>query len=105
LFRWFGNGIGVDVSIFAGSRYEYSTIDFFSVIAGESENPTVFYEFDDLGLTSYQNHRYLSGERLDQLAYRYYSRPEMWWIIAEYNPQIDDHENIPNGTILRIPSV
>lgn len=93
------------MAIFSGSRYEFSTVDFFSVAQGESENPVVFYEFDELGFTTYQTHTYLSGERLDQLAYRYYQRPELWWFIAEYNPEIDDHDNIPNGTILRIPNV
>lgn len=93
------------MSIYSGSRYEYSNIDFFSVVPGAAQDPTVFYEFDDLGLTNYQTHTYITGERLDQLAQRYYQRPELWWVIAEYNPEINDHDNIPNGTILRIPNV
>jgi hypothetical protein len=93
------------MSIYRGSRYEYSTIDFFSVSPDGSENPVVFYDFSGLGFVRYWEHIYVQGERLDQIAYKYYKRPEYWWIIPEYNPEITDITNITPGTVIRVPNV
>jgi hypothetical protein len=35
--------------IFKGSRYEYSTVDFFSPKTTKSEQPVIFYTFSTLG--------------------------------------------------------
>jgi hypothetical protein len=43
-----------------------------------------------------------SGERLDELAARYYGDPALWRIIAAFN-NIDDPANIAPGQVLRIP--
>lgn len=93
------------MSIYKGSRYEYSTIDFFKVNADGDSNPVVFYQFSPLGLIQYWTHTYVSGERLEQIAMQYYKRPEFWWLIAEYNPELEDFLNIEPGTKLRIPNV
>lgn len=93
------------MSIFKGSRYEYSTVDFFSTTPDGPENPVVFYQFSSLGLVRYWIHEYIAGERLDQIAYKYYQKPEFWWIIPEYNPELEDITAIPAGTLLRIPNV
>lgn len=93
------------MSIYRGSRYEYSTIDFFSVSPDGTDNPVVFYAFSSLGFVRYWQHVYVQGERLDQIAYKYYKRPEYWWIIPEYNPEVTDITNITPGTVLRIPNV
>jgi hypothetical protein len=44
----------------------------------------------------------LSGERLDQLAMRYYGDPAPWRVIAEANGLADPFQ-LPAGTVLRIP--
>lgn len=45
------------------------------------------------------------GDRLDYLAYRYYSDSELWWIIASANNNITKGLLFPvPGTQLRIPS-
>jgi len=93
------------MSIYKGSRYEYSTIDYFSTKDNEPSKPYVMYQFSNLGLTKYWEHVYKTGERLDDIAFKYYNRPEYWWIIPEYNPVIDDINNIPAGTVLKIPNV
>ena len=93
------------MAIFKGSRYEYSTVDFFATEPNGVENPVVFYTFSELGLVRYWIHEYVEGERLDQIAYKYYQKPEYWWIIPEYNPELEDITNIPSGTLLRIPNV
>jgi hypothetical protein len=93
------------MTIYKGSRYEYSTIDFVSKTVGGYANPIVFYQFSTLGQITYFEHSYLPGERLDQLADTYYKNPEFWWLIPEFNPQITDFTNIPVGTVLKIPNV
>jgi hypothetical protein len=93
------------MTIYKGSRYEYSTIDFVATSAKKDANPIVFYNITHFDKLTYYEHSYVSGERLDQIANTYYKNPEYWWIIPEFNPQITDFTNIPNGTILKIPNV
>jgi hypothetical protein len=93
------------MTIYSGSRYEYSTIDFYSVAPEEAADPVVFYSFSELGSVQYWEHAYIDGERLDQIAFKYYKKASLWWLIPEYNPEIIDFMNIKTGTILRIPNV
>lgn len=91
--------------IYQNSRYYNQLIDYISFTPEGDSFPIVFYEFDNQSTLSWWEHMYAEGERLDQIANLYYQRPEFWWIIPEYNPQIVDFLNIPAGTILRIPRV
>lgn len=93
------------MSIYKGSRYEYSTVDWVATELNGAENPIVFYAFTNFNRVSYYEHLYVNGERLDQLSSKYYKTPRFWWMIAEANPQIDDFTNIKEGTLLRIPRV
>lgn len=93
------------MTIFLGSRYEASVVDFVNIDGSGNAVPIVFYEFSDLGLLSYFEHKWTAGDRLEALATTYYRDPERWWVIAEANPEIEDIQNIPSGKILRIPSV
>ena len=43
----------------------------------------------------------LDGDRLENLAYRYYGDSTLWWFIAKCNDLTTN--NIPAGTSLRIP--
>jgi hypothetical protein len=90
------------MTIFINSRYEYSNVDYVSTKPNGTPNPIVFYSFSNLGLINYFQHVYVEGERLDQLAFKYYGNPEAWWMIPEYNPEISDFTNIVPGTVLRI---
>ena len=92
------------MTIYKGSRYENSAIDYVSTKADAPEQAIVFYEFSSIGLITYTTHRYVFGERLDQIADKYYNNPEYWWVIPEFNPEISDFTNIKPGTLLRIPS-
>lgn len=49
-------------------------------------------------------HRVVDGERLDMLAAGAYGDPEMWWRIADANPEVFYPDDIPAGTLLRIPA-
>lgn len=93
------------MTIYKGSRYEYSTVDYVSTSINGDENPIVFYGITPLSSVSFYEHQYVSGERLDQLAFQYYKDPSYWWVIPEFNPQITDFTNIPDGTIIRMPRV
>ena len=42
------------------------------------------------------------GDRLDNLASRFYGNPQLWWFIARVNNLKTN--NIPAGTSLRIPT-
>lgn len=87
------------------SRYYIQLIDYIA-FAPEGDNyPVVFYEFDSPGKLTWYEHSYSEGERLDQIAEKYYKRPDLWWLIPEYNPVIEDFTAIAPGTILRIPRV
>ncbi|MCA1781565.1 MAG: LysM peptidoglycan-binding domain-containing protein [Dermatophilaceae bacterium] len=50
-----------------------------------------------------KRHTVTRGERLDQIAFRYYRDPNMWWVIAVANPEILYPDSIPGGTEVRIP--
>ena len=91
--------------IYQNSRYYSQDVDYVAFVENGDELPIVFYEFDELGNSTWTEHEYKSGERLDSLAYTYYGRPDLWWLIPEYNPEVKDHSNIAPGTILRIPRV
>lgn len=44
------------------------------------------------------------GDYLDSLAYKYYSDPSLWWIIALANNLGKGRMSVPPGIQLRIPS-
>lgn len=91
--------------ILTGSRYENSTVDFFTKKEYGTSYPVVFYTPDSLVNISFLNHVVTEGETLHGLSQVYFSRPDLWWAIVEYNPEIVDFINITPGTVIRIPSV
>jgi hypothetical protein len=92
------------MAIVSGSRYENSIVDYFKKEENGNTYPIVFYSFDSLTNVSFSLHTFIEGETLQGLSNQYYNRPDLWWAIAEYNPEITDFINIPAGTELRIPN-
>ena len=45
----------------------------------------------------------IQGDRLDNLAYKYYEDARLWWILARANNLGKGDMEIPIGTQLRIP--
>jgi hypothetical protein len=88
-----------------GSRYENTAFDFIQLEEKGDLVPVAFYQFPTIGLLTYSYHTYQEGERLDQLAVKYFKNPGLWWIITQVNPEVTDILNIAPGTKLRIPSV
>lgn len=93
------------MSIYQGSRYEYSVVDFIAVSEDGDANAVVFYETEDIGVITYKEHTYKQGERLDNISFDYYQDPSLWWVILDVNPEIVDPTNIEPGTVIRIPNV
>lgn len=54
-------------------------------------------------LTSRREHRVAVGERLDQLAQRYYGDPLKFWLICDANDTIFPEDLMVPGRVLRIP--
>lgn len=49
-------------------------------------------------------HQTVAGERLDEIAQRYYGNPSLWRLLAAANG-LTDPLHVPPGTVLRIPPV
>ncbi len=45
------------------------------------------------------------GDRFDNLAFRYYRTPTLWWYIAKANGIVDGSMTAPVGTVLKIPKL
>jgi hypothetical protein len=93
------------MTIYLGSRYETSVVDFITYRTNIGPVPVVFYEFNDIGKLKYFEYRWQDGDRIDELASRFLTYPENWWAIAEVNPEIKDFTSVPVGAKLRIPRV
>ena len=44
------------------------------------------------------------GDTLPQLAYYAYNDDTLWWYIANANPEIQYWDDLPIGTIIRVPN-
>lgn len=61
-------------------------------------DPVIPVQLDDLYVVT------VAGDRLDSLAYQYYSDATLWWIIAAANPELrKDSVFLDLGIQLRIP--
>jgi nucleoid-associated protein YgaU len=71
---------------------------------GRGEGPIVALVPHEAGeLVSRREHRVVAGERLDQLAQRYYGDPLKYWLICDANDTIFPEDLMVPGRILRIP--
>lgn len=48
-------------------------------------------------------HKVRFGDRFDNLAFKYYKTPTLWWYIAKANHMVDGSLTPPIGTVLIIP--
>jgi hypothetical protein len=49
-------------------------------------------------------YRVLSGDRMDTLAYRFLGRSDLWWILADANPEVIYPDALVSGSIIRVPT-
>lgn len=92
--------------IFEGSRYENSDV----ITTVSSTNGAIRQTIGrahSLPETAFQFSYYTvkDGDRIDILAQRFLGDAELWWVIADYNPQWLYYDNLPPNTVLRVPSV
>lgn len=90
------------MTIFVGSRYEYEPVD--RVLGGDGQFHATIYRVPGptLGDYTFRSHIVIENDRLDVLAATFYGDSELWWLIAEANPELFDFDPAP-GTVLRIP--
>ena len=52
---------------------------------------------------NYTYYSWVEGNRIDLLAYAFFNDPTRWWIIADANPEVFLWDELPSGTVIRIP--
>lgn len=92
------------MAILPSSRYASSTITVVDdPLRGPHQAVNVAPPVDrSFAFTFYQTEY---GDTPDMLGYRFFGRGQLWWLLADANPEIMDWHALPVGTILRIPSV
>lgn len=87
--------------IYEGSRYEHA--DIYTISSHRAGyQPTVFREIPDAGGEIYM---YMSeADSFEKIAHLLYNDPELWWVIADANPLLTYPDQIPAGTLVRVPS-
>lgn len=91
------------MTIYVGSRYEDDPVDRVKVVDG-TYVPTIYHQdvprvqvFNfAIRVTEY-------GDRMDTLAAEFLGDAELGWVIANANPELLYPDDIPVGTVLRIP--
>ncbi len=87
--------------IFEGSRYANAPVLRVKDHDGVTR-PAIYWDPFDSS-TKFLYHTVIEGDRLDLLAFRYYRNAELWWFIANANPEVFYPEDLEPGQILRIP--
>ena len=90
------------MSVFEGSRYEDADTE---LVVGTDGKPREVLKFlPPLSFTfDYINYTVRQGDRIDVLGQRFYGDPELWWAIAQVNPQWTFWDVLPAGLVLRVP--
>lgn len=95
------------MTIYRGSRYQFENLD--RVVDGNGNQYLAIFPRSlsaKYNNTSWSFRQYvvIEGDRMETLAYRAYGHPEMWWLIADANPEIfHPEDNLAAGMVLRIP--
>ena len=93
--------------IFPNSRYANSAL-------ATIEAPAVFGSGDVSVIVpgqataysfTYVTYQTRIGDRIDGLAYQFYTDATLWWRIAQANPEILWWDNLTPGTVIRIPHI
>lgn len=87
--------------IFEGSRYQGGTVYTMPDRLGSSQVTVERAPAGDPGPT--QGVVIPEGARLDIVALRLYGDETLWWVIADVNPGLMWFDEIPVGTVLKVP--
>lgn len=50
-------------------------------------------------------YQFTDGDTVDMLGYQFFGAGQLWWMLADLNPEILDWNNVAVGTVLRVPYV
>lgn len=89
--------------IAADSRYVTATITTAVGPDGETRQE-MRVAFPRSRMISYTYYRVVDGERVDTIAKDFYGKGELWWMIADANPEVIDWFDLEPGTIIRVPN-
>lgn len=87
--------------ISADSRYSQSTVA--AVEVNGAPRFVIVPSEEQAYSFSFQFYLVLQGDRIDNIAFRFYGDPLRWWVIADANPQIMDWSVLLPGTLIRVP--
>jgi phage tail protein X len=89
--------------ITADSRYVTATVTTAVGPDGETRQE-MRPAFPRSRLITYTYYRVIDGERVDTIAHDFYGRGDLWWMIADANPEILDWMALDPGTVIRVPN-
>lgn len=87
----------------ADSRYATATITTGVGAAGDTRQE-MRVAFPRPRVITYTFYRVIDGERIDTIANDFFGRGDLWWMIAEANPEIIDWLDLPPGSVIRVPN-
>lgn len=85
------------------SRYVTATITT-SIGADEETRQEMRPAFPKARIISYTYYRVVEADRVDTIARDFYGNAQLWWMIADGNPEIIDWFELDPGTIIRVPN-
>lgn len=53
---------------------------------------------------AYTYYRVVDGDRIDTIADDFFARADLWWMIADANPEILDWLTLRPGEVIRVPN-
>lgn len=89
--------------ITATSRYASAAIDIVKDSRGQHQSVSVPPRQDQAFTFTFYQVR--DGDTVDFLAYRFFGKGTLWWMLADANPEVIDWTKMAVGMILRIPNV
>jgi hypothetical protein len=92
------------MSVYEGSRYQDAPV----IRVRDAQDrvlPAIYPNIPSLDGLSYTTHVSGENDRYDLIAWQLWGDPELWWVIADVNPEYLYPDGIPSGTVLRIPVV
>jgi nucleoid-associated protein YgaU len=90
--------------IYVGSRYEHGIVGFVADAAGV-QHLTV-YRAEPTPQSPPPNFYVVRvGDRLDTISFRVYGRPDLWWVLADANPDVLLPDPLDPGLTLLVPDV
>lgn len=91
------------MAIFEGSRYQSAAIEWATDAEGVAR-PTIYSMISGgVSVARYTTYVTQPGDRYDLLAYQIFGDPQLWWMIANLNPEYLYPDEIPDGTAIRLP--